>query len=372
MGHAVDVAIIGGGVTGCAAAYYLTREGLDVAVIDHQGIANAASGYALGLLNPLSGALIPGRLASFAIEAFDEHRRLWPQLEEESSIDFQGRMMPHLEVVLDEIDVSPLWDEMGRWNATDGFSARWLDCEGVRALDGRIAEDVVGAVLLESLGMVDSRLLTRALMDAACQRGASIVEERALGISWSGDRAVGVNTTGGEIACHAVVIATGPWSGPMGEWTGLDIPVTPLKGQIVRLEGLSPPMRYHIAGPGAVVQKADGKLWVAATEEEVGFDLTTTSEARQSLLERAARVFPSVSHVRVLEQTACLRPRTPDSLPIIGGAPNRDNVYLATGGGKKGILLAPAMGRVVADLVVRGETRLPIDDFAPGRFAGLN
>ena len=372
MGHAVDVAIIGGGVTGCAAAYYLTREGLDVAVIDHQGIANAASGYALGLLNPLSGALIPGRLAAFAIEAFDEHRRLWPRLEEESSIDFQGRMMPHLEIALDETDRPLLLDEMERWNATDGFSARWLDCEEVRALDSRIADEVVGAVLLESLGMVDSRLLTRALMDAACQRGASIVEERALGISWSGDRAVCVSTIGGEIACRAVVFATGPWSGVVGEWTGLDIPVTPLKGQIVRLEGLSPPLRYHIAGPGAVVQKADGKLWVAATEEEVGFDLTTTSEARQSLLERAARVFPSVSHVRVLEQTACLRPRTPDALPVLGRAPNRENVYLATGGGKKGVLLAPAMGRVVADLVVRGETRLPIDDFAPGRFAGLN
>ena len=372
MGHAVDVAIIGGGVTGCAAAYYLTREGLDVAVIDHQGIANAASGYALGLLNPLSGALIPGRLASFAIEAFDEHRRLWPQLEEESSIDFQGRMMPHLEIVLDETDVSPLRDEMGRWNATDGFSARWLDCEEVRALDCRIAEDVVGAVLLESLGMVDSQLLTRALLDAACQRGARTVEDRSVGILWSGERAVGVRTTGGTVGCHAVVIATGPWSGPMGEWIGLDIPVTPLKGQIVRLEGLTPPLEYHVAGPGAVVQKADGKLWVAATEEEVGFDLTTTSEARQSLLERTARVLPSVTQARILEQTACLRPRTPDSLPILGAAPNRENVYLATGGGKKGVLLAPAMGRVVADLVVRGETRLPIDDFAPGRFAGLN
>ena len=372
MGHAVDVAIIGGGVTGCAAAYYLTREGLDVAVIDHQGIANAASGYALGLLNPLSGALIPGRLASFAIEAFDEHRRLWPQLEEESSIDFQGVMMSHLEVVLDETDMSPVRNEMERWNDAHGFSARWLEGQAVRTLDDRIADEVVGAVLLESLGMVDSQLLTRALMDAAGRRGASIVVDRAVGVAWSGDRAVGVNTTGGEIACHAVVIATGPWSGPMGEWIDLDIPVTPLMGQIVRLEGLSPPLEYHLAGPGAVVQKADGKLWVAATEEEVGFDLTTTSEARQSLLERAARVFPSVSHVRVLEQTACLRPRTPDALPIIGGAPNRENVYLATGGGKKGVLLAPAMGRAVADLVVRGETRLPIDDFAPGRFVGLN
>lgn len=372
MGHTVDVAVVGGGVAGCAAAYYLTREGLEVAVIDHRGIGNAASGYALGLLNPLSGDLIPGRLSAFAVEAFAEHRWLWLRLAEESSIDFQGRMMSHLEVVLDETDAPPLQDEMERWNAAEGFSAQWLEGKDVRALDSRIAGEVVGAVLLESLGMVDSQLLTRALMDAACQRGARIVDDRAVGIVWSGERAVGVRTTGGEMACQAVAVATGPWSGPVEEWTGLHIPVTPLKGQIVRLEGLSPPLEYHVAGPGAVVQKADGKLWVAATEEEVGFDLTTTSEARQSLLQRAVRALPAVTQSRVLEQTACLRPRTPDGLPVLGAAPNRENVYLATGGGKKGVLLAPAMGKVVADLVKRGETQLPIGDFAPGRFAGLN
>ena len=68
MGRTADVAVIGGGIAGCAAAYYLAHEGLDVAVIEHQGIGNAASGYALGLLNPLSGGLIPGRLAAFARE----------------------------------------------------------------------------------------------------------------------------------------------------------------------------------------------------------------------------------------------------------------------------------------------------------------
>ena len=369
MNRTFDVAVIGGGIAGCATAYYLTRDGLDVAVIEHQGVGTAASGYALGLLNPLSGAGIPGPLASFAAEAFDEHRRLWPQLESESHVDFQGRMVPHLEVVLDKADVRPLLDDAARWNATGGFSAQWLDGHDVRALDARISDEVVGAVLLESLGMVDSLLLTRALMDAACRRGARIVEEQAVGIAWSRERAVGVRTAGDEIASHAVVIAAGPWAGAVGQWTGLDIPVTPLKGQILRLEGLSPPLEYHVAGPGAIVQKADGKLWAAATEEDVGFDLSTTAEARRSLLERAARVLPSVTQSRVLEHTACLRPRTPDALPVLGTAPNRENVYLATGAGKKGIMLAPAMGKSLADLLVRGETRLPIGGFSPARFS---
>lgn len=372
MGHAVDVAVIGGGIAGCAAAYYLTREGLDVTVIDHRGVGSAASGYALGLLNPLAGAGIPGPLASFAGEAFAEHLRLWPQLEAESSMDFHGRMMPHLEIVLDETHVGPLRDEMARWNTTEGFSARWVDRPSVRGLDRRIAGEVVGAVLLESLGMVDSRLLTRALMKAASLKGARTVEDRASGIVWSGRRAGGVTTGAGEIKCQVVVVAAGPWSGAVGEWGGLGIPVTPLKGQIVRLEGLHPPLEYHLASSGAAVQKADGTLWVAATEEEVGFDLSTTSEARRRLLADIARFLPPVTRLPVVEQTACLRPRTPDALPLLGRVADRDNVYVATGAGKKGILLGPAMGRVVADLVVRQKTPLPISGFAPGRFSNPN
>lgn len=372
MGRIADVAVIGGGIAGCAAAYYLTREGLDVSVIDHQGVGNAASGYALGLLNPLSGALIPGRLAAFALEAFDEHRRLWPQLREESSVDFQGRMVPHIETALDESDVPALREEAERWKATEGFSTQWVDAQDVPSLDSRLSNEIVGAVLLESLGIVDSQLLTRALMDAATQRGARVIEERAIGLDWTDDKAVGVVTNDDRVSCGAVVIATGAWSGQIREWTGLDVPVTPLKGQIVRLEGLHPPLEYHVAGPGAAVQKVDGKLWVAATEEEAGFDLEITPEAHERLIENAARVLPSVRQSRVLEQTACLRPRTPDALPILGRAPDRENLYVTTGAGKKGIMLAPAMGKAIADLMVRGESPSAIDALGPERFSRAN
>ena len=372
MARTTDVAVIGGGIAGCAAAYYLAHEGLDVSVIDHQGVGNAASGYALGLLNPLSGALIPGGLAAFALEAFHEHRRIWPRLREESSIDFQGRMVPHLETVLDESDMPALREEMERWEVTEGFSAQWVEGRDVASLDGRLSNEIAGAVLLESLGIVDSRLLTRALMDAAAQVGASVIEERAIGIDWQDERAVRVVTNEGGFSCSAVVIASGAWTGQIREWTGLDVPVTPLKGQIVRLEGLRPPLEYHVAGPGAAVQKADGKLWIAATEEEAGFALDLTDEARERLIENAARVLPCVRQARLLEQTACLRPKTPDALPIIGKAPGRENVYVTTGAGKKGIMLAPAMGKAIADLIVRGETSLSLDGFGPERFTRAN
>ena len=66
--------------------------------------------------------------------------------------------------------------------------------------------------------------------------------------------------------------------------------------------------------------------------------------------------------------TVCLRPVTPDWLPIIGKAPGWENVWLNTGAGKKGILLCPAMGKAAADLIVSGSTDVPIQGFDPSRF----
>jgi glycine/D-amino acid oxidase-like deaminating enzyme len=368
MRQTVDVAVLGGGIAGCATAYYLSREGIDVAVFERNGVGNAASGYALGLLNPLAGSGIPGPLSAFAGASFAEHQRLWPILEEESDIDFHGTMMPHLQLALNEDETPSMKLEMARWNDADGFSAQWLNSEDIRALEPRVSEDITGAVLLEEVGMVDSQLLTRALMDAARRKGARLIEDEVVGVKVSDSQVTSVKTVGGDIECGAVVVALGPWSGAVGEWLGLDIPVTPFKGQIVRLEGLSPPLQYHVAHSGAVVQKADGMVWVASTEEDAGFDLSTTLEARETLLEQVAKFFPSITDSGVVMQTACIRPRTADGLPILGKAPEWDHVYIATGAEKKGILLGPAMGKAVADLFVRGATGLPIDGFEPNRF----
>lgn len=368
LGDTVDVAILGGGIVGWAAAYYLSREGIEAAVIDRQEVGAAASGYALGLLNPLAGIGIPGPLAAFAGAAFAEHLRLWPQLRTESSVEFHGRMLPHLELALNDADVAALSRAAWRWNAEDGFCAQWLEPEDVWALDARISEDIAGAALLENMGMVDSRLLTMSLMDAAIRSGARAVRDHARGVSGSNGKVTGVKTTRGEIGCGAVVVAMGPWSGAAGTWLGVDIPVTPLKGQIVRLEGLHPPLEYHVAGFASMAQKSDGLLWVASTEEDAGFDLSITREGRSLLLDRARHVIPSIGGLRVVEQTACLRPRTPDGLPILSRVHGWDNVYAATGAGKKGILLGPAMGMVAADLVAERIPRSPIDGFGFERF----
>ena len=368
MPHKADVAVLGAGVAGCATAYYLARQGVKVVVVERDAVGSGASGYAVGGLNPLTGTGIAGPVQPLAEASFRLHRELWPVLQEVSGIDIQASMTEHVELCVDSGGKAGLLREMARWNTADGFGARWLEPEELLRLEPRISEEACGAVLVKSLGLLDSYRFTLALLRAAERRGAELLHAEAVGLRREGGRATGIQLADGEVTCDAAVIALGPWSGRASQWLGTDIPVGPLKGQILYVEGLSPPMPYHLYGPAIIVQKADGYLWVGATEEDVGFDTAQTAEAREHLIEESVRMMPNLERQRIMKQTVCLRPVTPDRMPLLGKAPGWDNVYLATAAEKKGILMGPAMGQATADLIVNGETALPITPFGVERF----
>ena len=130
-----------------------------------------------------------------------------------------------------------------------------------------------------------------------------------------------------------------------------------------------PPLASDLSsGHTSLYQRAQGLVWIGATEERRGFDREPSQSARQTLMDGAIELMPAMSEAKLVKHTACLRPLTPDWLPIIGRAPNLDNVYLATGAGKKGILISTGMGKAVADLITDGRTQLPVGGFAPERF----
>ena len=110
------------------------------------------------------------------------------------------------------------------------------------------------------------------------------------------------------------------------------------------------------------------KEWCGSTEEWRGFNKELSDSARQSIVQGAVRLMPDLAQAKLALHTACLRPVTPDWLPIIGRAPGWNNVFLATGAGKKGILLSPGMGQATADLITRGSTSLSVGPCAPERF----
>ena len=362
-----DAVVVGAGIVGCATAYYLARAGVGAVLVDGDGIARHASGFAYGGLYPLSGAGIPGPMFALARRSFALHHELSEALPDESGFDIGFRSRPTVSLAFAEDEAAGIREHVAWVNAQAGFRAEWLSATALRKVDARIADDAVGGALYYGAAEVDPAGLTRALAQAS---GAEVLADVAVGLNHDGDRAIGLRLRdGGEIACGAVVLAQGPWAGAASDWLGAPVPVTPLKGEILRLKTQGPPIDCSIGWRGNyATTKPDGLLWAGTTEDVAGFDEAPTEAGRRSVLGNLVRMLPALEGARVVAQTACLRPMTPDGNVMLGRAPGLRGVYVATGGGRKGILYGPGVGAACADLVVTGATDLDLTPYDPGRF----
>ncbi len=110
----------------------------------------------------------------------------------------------------------------------------------------------------------------------------------------------------------------------------------------------------------SLYRRGDDEVWVGVTREEAGFDESASASGRRRLIDGAARILPAIRDAEVIEHLAALRPMTRSALPIVGRAPGWSNVYVANGGGIKGVLLGTGVGAAIRDLVVNGTTALPL------------
>ena len=372
MGEVAEVVIVGGGVVGCATAYLLAKDGVPATLVEREAIGSCASGFAAGLLDPLHGYGIPGPLERLTQESFRMHLSMADELKADAGVDLEYGRLPCLWVALNDAEAQELEEIHQLALRAEGFSTRWLDAEEARSLEPRLSPGVLGAVCVEGMSQVASYEYTLGLAKAAEKYGATIKCGTVKGLRRSNGRVSGVLLAGGEeIATEQVVLAIGPWTEASAEWLGFPVPVGPLKGQILRLDLEGPSLEYVLyrCGGGYVSSKPDGLIWVGTTEERVGFDDCPTMEARESIMRGAVEIMPKLSEARLVRQTACLRPASEDGLPIIGEVPGWQGVYLATGAGRKGILLAPAIARAVSDMITCGHTGLPIEGLSPDRFA---
>ena len=365
-----EVVIVGGGAAGCSVAYYLALAGVKSTIIEREGIGSQASGFSAGGLNPLQGTGIPGPLSAVAMESYLLHQDLFPTLKEATGVDYQWRIITLVKAAFAEEDLPELQETFDTFTATEGFQAEMLDTEQLLDLEPRISPEVVKGVVARGNASLDSYKYTLALVQAAEKLGASVRSGTVRGLERSNGRVTGVLLDGGVLHCDQLVMATGPWTRIAEPWMGAYIPVDPLKGEILRMELPGGPLGYDMSGGGgSLYPKPDGLVWCGTTEDWRGYDRSTTESARQRIVKGAVRLIPDMAKARLLLHTACLRPVTPDWLPIIGRVPGLDNAYLATGAGKKGILLSPAIGKSVADQIIHGATQLAVGDFDPARFA---
>ena len=368
-----DVVIVGGGIVGIATAYFLARAGVKSMVIERDAVGSHASGFAYGGLSPTgdsdsSGQLLPD--AQVSNEGMRLHRELATSLQAETGINTEFRERPTLSLAFTDEEVRTAKAHISALGQVEGWTARWLDAADARAIEPRISDQAVGAVYTEGGADVEPYRFVLALLGAAENLGATIRHGEVTGLKREGSRVTGVVLNNGEVSSDCVVLAAGPWTGEASSWLNVPIKVGPLKGQILRLRAPGAPFRVSIGWNGNyATTKPDGLLWTGTTEEEAGFDERPTPEARDQIMASLLKMIPSLEDAQLVQQTACLRPLADDGKLVLGAVPDWDGVYIATGTGRKGILLGPAVGRLMADLITKGATDIPLEQFSPSRFA---
>jgi glycine oxidase len=366
-----DVVVVGGGVIGLACAWRLAQRGAEVAVLDKGYPGQGATRVAAGMLAPV-GELTFGEpeLLQLTLAAARLYPEFVAELEAASGQSTGYERLGALHVALDRDEAAQLRRVHDLQRSLD-LEAEWLSTRQCRELEPGLAPSFHGGVLAAGEAAIDPRALVEVLLAACRDEGVEIHtgSEVVDGI-FEGERLVGVRTAKGrsdvqstfdqplDIHAGTVVLANGAWSGRADWLPGHARPaVRPVKGQVVELRSRDgePPARHILASERVyLVPRADGRLVVGATVEEMGFDTAVTAGGVHELLREAYRLLPDVAEMELVGATAGLRPGTPDNLPLVGPG-GVDGLVLATGHFRNGILLAPLAAEAVVGIATGWE-----------------
>ena len=364
-----DVVIVGAGVIGLAIAHELLCRGMRVTLVDPGQPGRGASWASAGVLAP-QGALPWYRpYLDLCLASLDMFADWSAHLLEETGIDVEYRTDGGLQVAFDDEESEEL-SQRYRHQLELGLPVERLTGEEVRTLEPMLSPETRCGLLFERMHQVENRRLVQALVEAVKGRGGEFrIGNPVVDLVVRRNRAAGVVLPGERIGADRVIIAAGAWSGLLHWIPGLPLPVQPVRGQIVCVDGSAlTPLCRVINGLGQyIVPRRDGRVLLGATVEKTGFDATVTAGGLSAVMKEGLRMAPGLAGAPVVETWAGLRPMSKDGKPILGPA-GLEHLVLATGHYRNGILLAPVTGRLVAEYLSTGAVPSAMSPFLLDRF----
>jgi glycine oxidase len=364
-----DLVVVGAGIAGLSVAHRACARGLRPLVLDRGEAGAGTTAVAAGMLAPVSEAAF-GERDLLALNLASAQR--WPGWAD--GLGGAGRRECGTLLVARDRDQAEALDRELEFRHDCGLRAERRLPSAARRLEPALAPTVRLALEIPDDHVADPAPLTAALVRAIGAGGGEVrADAEVAEVEVEGGRIAGVRLTGGErVAASHVVIAAGCRSGGLaGIAPDAQVPVRPVKGQLIELRDPS--------GPGLVervvrseemylVPRGDGRYVLGATVEERGFDTTVTAGAVHDLLREAAEVVPGILELEVTATRAGLRPGTPDNAPALGPG-LVEGLHWATGHFRHGILLAPITGEAVVAGVLGEPPPAEAAPFSPLRFA---
>lgn len=363
-----DVLIIGAGIIGAASAWRLSQAGLKVRVLDRTAPGSEASQAALGVLT-FHGRpdTMSAPLRQLARMSLDHFPAIIEELQELGAERVYFRQEGQLILAIHEGDL-PALEETHRVNLEEGVELEQASLDEALMLEPNLNRAIAGALYSPNDAWVDNTALTLALVEAAERAGAVFEQAEVTSVETTSGRVSGVSAGTSKYEADHYILAAGAWSAQI---EGLDhIPVRPRRGQAYSVEGSY--FRRVLHSPrGYVVPKGDSQTMLGATVEDVGFDDTNTPEGLGAVSKHAFEISSKLETSTFIGAWAGLRPGTPDGLPLIGRTAEHENLVVATGHFRNGILLAPITADLVKQVVLGEPTQVDLMPFSPDREMSL-
>ena len=371
------IIIIGGGVIGLGIGWQLAKAGAAVTIYERAEVGRAASWAAAGMLAPLAEAHSEEpELLKLGCESLDRYPQWTAELEADAEMSIGYRVEGTLIVGLEPDDTHQL-RHIYEAQQHLRLDVNWLNGREARDIESALSPRVTAAIHCASDYQVDNRRMVTALQRAYQASGGVLHEKSTIERVVINDGiATGVQAERGFQKADSVILSAGCWSAQIpGIPDAILPPVRPVKGQMLALQmeagiainSVIRTVRARYPVPVYLVPRADGRLIVGATSEEMGFDMRLTVGGVFELLRGAWEAVPGVYELPILETWAGLRPGSRDNAPILGKTPIENLIY-ATGHYRNGILLTPVTAYEIAKLILTGETSEIIAPFQLDRF----
>lgn len=366
------VIIVGAGVMGCATFYFLSKEGIQVELIEQTAVAHGASGVSAAMLEIFGYRCRFNQshsLRQLAEQSINIHSILHTKLKDETGIDVGYAEAPCIIPAFhsdEEIQLKSLFKKLNKRS----FSIKWYDRESLRMFEKRINGDVLGGIVYQQ-AQLNARDFSDALLKAGVKAGGKYSKGKVVELETNKNQVCGVKTeTGKTIKANKVIITMGPWSTNVSEWIKQDIPIYPVRGQILEIEVKDPQLRGSIYwNDKYLVKKANGTTLAGATEEhDSGFQNITTNIGKNEIINAVKTITPSLKRSKILKHQVGLRPCSVDGLPVIGEASRTKGAYVLSGHFRSGILLSTGSAEIIKDIILGKKQESFAEKFSPDRF----
>jgi sarcosine oxidase subunit beta len=380
-----DVLVIGGGIIGCAIAYYTSKSGRDVTVIEKGEFVSGTSSRCDG--NILAIDKDPGFDSQMSLVS----QKLVDELSKELKQPFDYRAPGSILVceTEEEMEAAQKWVDRQK---EVGLPFRMLDRQDIRQDSKYFADDLLGGLECATDSTVNPYLLAFNLLEGAKKMGAKAHKQTEVtGMRRNTDGTFTVETSNGIFTANHVINAAGVWAPYIGKMLDLSIPIKPRKGHIIVAS------RQEFVGPrkvmefGYLISKFGGKrqvdpitekygvalvfeptesqnFLIGSSREFVGFNTKINNEIIKCIANRAIRFYPKMADMMVIRSYAGLRPWTEDHLPIVSEVEGIPNYYIAAGHEGDGISLAAVTGKVIEEMLNKKDTCIPTKPLRFSRF----